>query len=64
MLNGLFESGGDAGLQAPRLSHVNYRACHCPLAAGRGAKFDSGLTVAQGGCVEPRYCPSLETKFK
>ncbi|KAL4447302.1 hypothetical protein ABPG77_007335 [Micractinium sp. CCAP 211/92] len=34
------------------------------MALGRGAVFDSGLTVAQGGCVEPRYCPSLETKFK
>ncbi|KAL4443590.1 hypothetical protein ABPG75_011327 [Micractinium tetrahymenae] len=34
------------------------------MASGRGAVFDSGLTVAQGGCVEPRYCPSLETKFK
>ncbi|PRW56803.1 tRNA uridine 5-carboxymethylaminomethyl modification enzyme [Chlorella sorokiniana] len=34
------------------------------MAAGRGAVFDSGRTVAQGGCVEPRYCPSLETKFK
>lgn len=35
---------------------------HC--SAGRGAVFDSGLTVAQGGCVEPRYCPSLETKLR
>eukprot|EP00887_Chlorella_sp_A99_P001952 scaffold18.g1952.t1 len=34
------------------------------MEAGRGARFYSGLTVAQGGCVEPRYCPSLETKFK
>lgn len=34
----------------------------CP--PGRGAVFDSGMTVAQGGCVEPRYCPSLETKFR
>ncbi|CAL5222835.1 g5259 [Coccomyxa viridis] len=34
------------------------------MADGRGARFGSGLTVAQGGCTEPRYCPSLETKFK
>lgn len=45
--------------------------CHAAMlryavlrSAGRGAVFHSGLTVAQGGCVEPRYCPSLETKFK
>ncbi|KAI7840665.1 hypothetical protein COHA_005587, partial [Chlorella ohadii] len=34
------------------------------MTSGRGAVFDSGRTVAQGGCVEPRYCPSLETKFR
>ncbi|KAI3428125.1 hypothetical protein D9Q98_006508 [Chlorella vulgaris] len=34
------------------------------MASGRGAVFGSGLTMGQGGAVEPRYCPSLETKFK
>lgn len=33
------------------------------MASGRGAVFASGATVAGGGCVEPRYCPSLETKY-
>ncbi|BDA41350.1 tRNA uridine 5-carboxymethylaminomethyl modification enzyme [Coccomyxa sp. Obi] len=33
------------------------------LASSRGARFASGLTVTEGGCREPRYCPSLETKF-
>ncbi|EIE25107.1 GIDA-domain-containing protein, partial [Coccomyxa subellipsoidea C-169] len=33
------------------------------MASGRGARFASGLTVTEGGCREPRYCPSLETKF-
>ncbi|KAL0046524.1 hypothetical protein WJX82_002978 [Trebouxia sp. C0006] len=33
--------------------------------AGRGAKFGVDmLGVTQGGCIEPRYCPSLETKFR
>ncbi|KAK9820091.1 hypothetical protein WJX72_006034 [[Myrmecia] bisecta] len=34
------------------------------VASGRGARFGGGLGVTEGGCVEPRYCPSLETKFK
>lgn len=34
------------------------------MEAGRGARFGSGKTAAEGGCVEPRYCPSLETKFR
>ncbi|KAL3155735.1 hypothetical protein ABBQ32_012755 [Trebouxia sp. C0010 RCD-2024] len=35
------------------------------VAAGRGAKFGADmLGVTQGGCTEPRYCPSLETKFR
>jgi tRNA uridine 5-carboxymethylaminomethyl modification enzyme len=32
------------------------------IAAGRVATFASGSGVAAGGAVEPRYCPSLETK--
>lgn len=33
--------------------------------SGRGARFESGSTAGQdGACVEPRYCPSLETKFR
>ncbi|CAL8461929.1 g1460 [Coccomyxa elongata] len=31
------------------------------MASGRVARFAS--TVTEGGCREPRYCPSLETKF-
>ncbi|KAL0022338.1 hypothetical protein WJX77_001667 [Trebouxia sp. C0004] len=35
------------------------------VASGRGAKFGIDmLGVTQGGCIEPRYCPSLETKFR
>ncbi|KAA6418189.1 MAG: tRNA uridine 5-carboxymethylaminomethyl modification [Trebouxia sp. A1-2] len=35
------------------------------VASGRGAKFGADmLGVTQGGCIEPRYCPSLETKFR
>jgi tRNA uridine 5-carboxymethylaminomethyl modification enzyme len=35
------------------------------IAEGRGARFDSGLPAgAAAACVEPRYCPSLETKFR
>jgi glucose-inhibited division protein A len=35
------------------------------IASGRGARFDSGMTAGQASsCVEPRYCPSLETKFR
>lgn len=34
------------------------------IASGRGARFASGKTAGQGGAVEPRYCPSLETKVK
>lgn len=35
------------------------------VASGRGAKFGVDLLgVTQGGCIEPRYCPSLETKFR
>ncbi|KAK9834334.1 hypothetical protein WJX81_007990 [Elliptochloris bilobata] len=34
------------------------------VAAGRGARFASGRTAGQGGATEPRYCPSLETKFR
>ncbi|GAB4819392.1 hypothetical protein N2152v2_006438 [Parachlorella kessleri] len=37
---------------------------HECTSAGRGARFESGMTAAEGGCVEPRYCPSLETKFR
>eukprot|EP00884_Botryococcus_braunii_P016355 jgi/Botrbrau1/3402/Bobra.0337s0038.1 len=31
---------------------------------GATARFASGLSVDEGGCTEPRYCPSLETKVK
>lgn len=35
------------------------------VASGRGARFAAGGTAGQAGsCIEPRYCPSLETKFK
>jgi tRNA uridine 5-carboxymethylaminomethyl modification enzyme len=35
------------------------------VASGRGARFASGRTAGQaGGCVEPRHCPSLESKFR
>ncbi|KAG7672917.1 hypothetical protein Ndes2526B_g08556 [Nannochloris sp. 'desiccata'] len=35
------------------------------ITSGRGARFDSGMTAGQASsCVEPRYCPSLETKFR
>lgn len=35
------------------------------VASGRGARFESGSTAGQeGACVEPRYCPSLETKYR
>ena len=34
-------------------------------AAGRGARFASDLLAgSKSACVEPRYCPSLETKFR
>lgn len=35
------------------------------VASGRGARFNTGLTAGQlSSCIEPRYCPSLETKFR
>lgn len=35
------------------------------IASGRGARFDGGGTAGQAGsCIEPRYCPSLETKMR
>jgi tRNA uridine 5-carboxymethylaminomethyl modification enzyme len=35
------------------------------ISSGRGARFDSGMTAGHASsCVEPRYCPSLETKFR
>lgn len=35
------------------------------IANGRGATFSSGLTAGQhGAAIEPRYCPSLETKIR
>ena len=35
------------------------------IASGRGARFQSGKTAGHhDSCVEPRYCPSLETKFR
>ncbi|KDD71387.1 glucose inhibited division protein A, partial [Helicosporidium sp. ATCC 50920] len=34
------------------------------VSSGRGAVFASGSTAGEGGCVEPRYCPSLETKVR
>jgi tRNA uridine 5-carboxymethylaminomethyl modification enzyme len=35
------------------------------ITSGRGARFDSGMTAGEVySCVEPRYCPSLETKFR
>jgi tRNA uridine 5-carboxymethylaminomethyl modification enzyme len=35
------------------------------IANGRGATFASGLTAGQqGAAIEPRYCPSLETKIR
>lgn len=35
------------------------------IASGRGARFDAGGTAGQvGSCIEPRYCPSLETKMR
>lgn len=37
---------------------------HECIASGRGARFASGGTAGQGACVEPRYCPSLETKVR
>ena len=53
-----------ARLRRHEQAHVSPRRRPAPPAcAGRGARFDSGLTMAQGGSVEPRYCPSLETKF-
>ncbi|KAL6781278.1 hypothetical protein ACKKBG_A10490 [Auxenochlorella protothecoides x Auxenochlorella symbiontica] len=63
----------EAGDWAPRQPQVRCHATHTSaatealvreaMASGRGAVFASGATVAGGGCVEPRYCPSLETKF-
>jgi len=35
------------------------------IASGRGARFNSVMTAGEASsCVEPRYCPSLETKFR
>ena len=35
------------------------------VTSGRGARFQTGKTAGQvASCVEPRYCPSLETKFR
>ena len=35
------------------------------VASGRGARFNTGKTAGQvASCIEPRYCPSLETKFR
>ena len=38
---------------------------HQCQSAGRGARFDGNrLAGDESSCIEPRYCPSLETKFR